>query len=181
MKSKNTMKSKTKKGRTWRDVIRASEKERLEFVISDIENLHNDLQPGIGAVMIFDTLSDESRNEILRRLKFTGMVASDEFYGEGGSLATFKLMEKDWMFGQIDQYCYDNDPDPDYGFFIGYDSGEVICTSDFSGRVKVPRRGAVWAVGTGLMSGYYWCRKGKQDQMKEYNGFTQWRKGKPID
>lgn len=167
--------------RTWREAIDASPSERLAFVLAHIEKTaFGDYNPDTQAVLAFDGLSDADRDEMLRRLGFTGMVEGDTFYGSTAMMSMATPQTSDWIWGQVDQYTYDNDPDDDQGFYIGYDDGRVVDTRDYGERHKFKRTGATWIVGTGLMSGYYWTtRKGKA-QMMEYNGFTEWKNGKKV-
>ena len=164
----------------WREAIDASPSERLEFVLSHIDASRGDFEPDAQAVLAFDALSDEQRDEMLRRLEFTGMVEDDTFYGSAGTMSVSTPQTRDWIWGEIDTYTWHNDPDDDQGFYIGYDDGKVIDTRDWGERHRFKRTGATWVVGTGLMGGYYWTTKAGKPQMMQYNGFTEWKNGKKV-
>lgn len=161
--------------------MEAPPSERLDFVLSHIEKTaFGDIEPDAQAVLAFDSLSDSDRDEMLRRLEFTGMVEDDSFYGSAAMISMSTPQTRDWIWGQIDTYTWHNDPDDDQGFYIGYDDGKVVDTRDWGERHKFKRTGATWVVGTGLMGGYYWTTKAGKEQMKEYNGFTEWKNGKRV-
>ena len=163
--------------KTWKDMLDAPVADRLSYVLSHIDNNGNDLQPEVGAVMLFDSLPDGDRDKLLARLNFTGLVSDDEFYGDGGSLATVKKMDKDWMFGQVDDYTYHNEPWDDQSFWIGYKDGTVVDTRDYYGKHKFKRTGAVFVLGEGLMSSYYWATKEGRALMDTIGNFTDWKNG----
>jgi hypothetical protein len=164
----------------WKEAMDASPEARMEFMLAHIDTKYGDFQPDTQAALLFDALSDAERDEMLRRKQFSGMVEGDSFYGDGGMMSTAVSMDRKWMWGQIDTYTWDNEPDDDYGFYIGYKDGSVVNTRDYGEKHKFKRSDAAWAVGTGLMGGYYWTTKeGKGDMMK-FNGFTEWKLGKKI-
>lgn len=159
----------------------ASPSERLAFVLSHIEkNAFGDIEPDSQAVLAFDALSDADRDEMLRRLDFTGMVEDDSFYGSAGMMSMATPQKKDWMWGQVDQYTWDNEPDDDQSFVIGYKDGSIVDTRDYGERHKFKRSGASWIVGNGLMGGYYWTTKDGEAAMREYAGFSKWKNGKKV-
>ena len=166
--------------RTWREAISASPSERLAFVLSHISSRDNDLEADTEAVLAFDSLSNADRDEMLRRLNFTGMVDADSFYEGGDMISTVKKMEKDWMLGQMDQYTWDNEPDDDYSFTIGYSDGKVVNTSDWGERHKFKHGDVAWIIGNGLMGGYGWWSPRGKAAMQEYTGYQEWKNGKKL-
>lgn len=178
--SGSTRSSGPKAPMTWREAMDAPPSDRLAFVISHIDTRYGGFEPDSQAVLAFDALSDSDRDEMLRRTGFSGMVEDDTFYGDTAMISTAVKMERDWMWGQVDTYTWDNDPDDDYGFYIGYSDGTVISTRDYGERHKFKRKGAAWIVGNGLMGGFYWASGAGKESMKDFNGFTEWKNGQKV-
>lgn len=168
--------------RTWSEAISAAPNARLAFVMAHIQNIDNDLQADQDAVLAFDSLSDAQRDELLQRLKFSGLTSDDEFYGgEGnGMLATMQRREKNDMFVWVDDYTYHNEPDDDQSFWIGYKDGTIVDTRDYSEKHKFKRSNATFVFGEGLMSGYYWATKEGLAQMRTIGNFSEWKNGKKV-
>lgn len=173
--------TRTSRPSTWREAIDATPSERLDFVLSHISKSgFGDIEPDFQAVLAFYALPDADRDEMLRRLEFTGMVERDSFYGDGAMMSIATPQTRDWMWGQVDTYTWHNDPDDDQGFYIGYKDGTVVDTRDWGERHRFKRTDAVWVAGTGLMGGYYWATNAGKPQMMDYMGYSEWKKGKRV-
>lgn len=179
--SKGSGGTRSKGPNSWREAINAPASARLAFVLANIDARNNDLQPNTNAVMAFDALSDTDRDELLRRLNFTGMVDEDSFYGNGGSLSTVQKIEQSHMWGIVDDFTYYNEPDDDQSFYIGYKDGTVVDTRDWGEAHKFRRSGATWIAGTGLSSGYCWYTEKGKSAMQEYMGYREWKNGKKVN
>ena len=165
--------------RTWSDAINAAPDAKLAFMMKHISTAYGDLQPDQDAVLTFDSLSNDQKDELLQRLNFTGLTDDDEFYN-GGMFSTMHKMDRNWMFGQVDDNTYHNEPDDDQSFWIGYKDGKVVDTRDYGEKHKFKRSDAVFVFGSGLQSGYYWATKDGLALMRTIGNFTEWKNGKKV-
>lgn len=129
--------------------------------------------------MEFMDLSDEAKDEVLRRAGFSGMVYKEGFYGEGGSCDIRQFEDKDSIFSNIDDDTYYNDIDGDSSWTIAYSNGSKIDTSDFIGeKKKIKRENATWVIGWGLRGYSYWVKDAVAEaEMMSELGLDKWVNG----
>lgn len=132
--------------------------------------------------MAFDSLSDPERNQLLEKINFSGVVWDDEFYGDGGSLSISRKIEKDRMFGMLDDYAYYNDPDGDSTFTVGYSDGTIRRYEDGDERAKrkIKRSDAVFVFAGGISAGDYWATEQGYKAMDKIANFSVWKNGKKV-
>lgn len=131
----------------------------------------------------FGDLTDEEKDDVLKRISFTGLVYDEGFYGQySGSWDVREKADKKSLLGYIDDMTYYNEPDDDQSWDLYYEDGTNIRTSDFTEKTKVKRQGLKAIIGWGLAGDQYWTKNSEAEQflMKEI-GLSKWVNGKLID
>lgn len=134
-------------------------------------------------MLSFGDLTDEEKDDVLRRINFTGLVYNEGFYGQGfGSWDVREKADKQSLLGYIDDMTYYNEPDDDQTWDLFYDDDTSIRTSDFTEKTKVKRQGLKAIIGWGLAGDQYWTKNPEAEQflMKEI-GLSKWVNGKLVD
>ncbi|MBQ0054292.1 MAG: hypothetical protein KBS89_07550 [Bacteroidales bacterium] len=183
--SGGTRASKTanKAPQTWKEAINAPQDQMLAFVANHITNQNNDLQPDIHAVMTLDQLTDENKNKLLEKLKFSGVVDDDQFYGDMAMFSSYQVShDRKQFFGYIDDATWYNQPGDDSFFVVKYKDGSMVDSRDFTQPTKIKRTNVAWAMGGGDWDGYMYAPKNYDymPSLKQWGNFSQWKDGKKV-
>lgn len=160
------------------DVNFGPEEEIIDRVATELKKNNSQMEETKSSVEFMD-LSDEAKNEVLRRAGFTGMVYREGFYGDGGSYDVRQFEDKKSIFAQIDDDTWYNPIDSDSTWTIAYSNGTRIDTSDFVGeKKKIRSENATWAIGWGLRGYSYWAKDAAAEaEMMRELGLDKWVDG----
>lgn len=148
-----------------------------------VEEYKNNQDFSTLTILSFGDLTDEEKDDVLRRINFTGLVYNEGFYGQGfGNWDVREKADKQALLGYIDDMTYYNEPDDDQTWDLFYDDGTSVRTSDFTEKTRVKRKGLKAIIGWGLAGDQYWARDKQAEQflMKEI-GLSKWVNGKLVE
>lgn len=162
-------------------------KEGEELVAAIVNNGRTDWPiDGLNTKQVLDfaALSPEEKRLVFQKIGYSGMLGDGEM--EEQIPSTLAPTDKRHMIQIVEEAIWDNDPsemeDMNH-YWVGYENGKIINTSDITERQRLPKKGLIWiSAGGGDSYPNYWTRdtRAKQEMMN-YLDMSEWKNGRQLE
>lgn len=132
----------------------------------------------------FAALSPEEKRLVFQKIGYSGMLGDGEM--EEQIPSTLAPTDKRHMIQIVEEAIWDNDPsemeDMNH-YWVGYENGKVISTSDITEKQRLPKKGLIWiSAGGGDSYPNYWARDARAKQeMMNYLDMSEWKDGRQLE
>ena len=135
-------------------------------------------------VLDFAELSPEEKRLIFQKIGYSGMLGDDEMVEQIPSMLA--PTDKRRMIQIVEEAIWDNDPvemeDMNH-YWVGYENGKIINTSDITERQRLPKKGLIWiSAGGGDSYPNYWAKDSRaKAEMMNYLDMSEWKNGRQLE